>query len=345
MAPSTYTRITLQERPTGDITPKTFRVEKVPFDLKPKQNEVLVKTLYLSLDPAQRTWINTSGGYMEPVKIGDVMRSGGLGVVVEAGPGSQLKVGDIVDGFLGWRDYGIHAHEHKTVRKVEVPQGCELIDLLGPLGLTGLTAYFGLFDVGKIKAGETLVVSGAAGATGSVVCQLGKKVGAKVIAIAGSKEKCDWLEKDLGVDKAINYKSPTFRKDFVEAVGYLDVYFDNVGGDILDLALRRLNQGARVALCGGIAAYNSPPKGITEYLNLIAKRAVIEGFLVLDYAHRWTQARQELSKMIQEGTLKRQFHVVEGIEKCPEALPLLFSGGNAGKLIVKVTDEQTLAKL
>lgn len=343
MAPATYTRIIFQERPTGDLTPHTFRVEKVPFDLKPGENEVLVKTLYLSLDPTQRMWLNPGRNYMEPVKVGDVMRGTGLGVVVEAGPGSRLKVGDIVDGMLGWRDYGVHGH--RTLHRVVVPQGCELIDLMGPIGMTGLTAYFGLFDVGKIKAGETLVVSGAAGATGSIACQLGKRAGAKVIAIAGSREKCDWLEKDLGVDKAINYKSPSFRQDFIEAVGYLDVYFDNVGGDILNLALARLNKGARIALCGAIADYNSKPKGITAYLNLISQRAVMQGFLVLDYAPQFAKARQELSKMIHEGSLKRQFHVVEGIEKCPEALPLLFSGGNMGKLVVKVADEKAVARL
>ncbi|GJE88685.1 NADP-dependent oxidoreductase [Phanerochaete sordida] len=343
MPPATYTRIIFQERPTGELTPRTFRVERVPFDLRPAAEEVLVKTLYLSLDPTQRMWLNPGRNYMEPVQVGDVMRGTGLGVVVDAGPGSRHKVGDIVDGMLGWREYGVHGH--KTVRRVDVPQGCELIDEMGPIGMTGLTAYFGLFDVGKIKAGETLVVSGAAGATGSIACQLGKRAGAKVIAIAGSKEKCDWLETELGVDKAINYKSPTFREDFIKSVGYLDVFFDNVGGDILNLALARLNKGARVALCGAISDYNSKPKGLTTYLNLISQRARLEGFLVLDYASQFSKARQELSKMIQEGSLKRQFHVVEGIEKCPEALPLLFSGGNIGKLVVKVADHRPLAKL
>ncbi|KAJ3547429.1 hypothetical protein NM688_g5404 [Phlebia brevispora] len=342
MLPTHYTRIVLAERPKGPINANTFRKEVVPFDLAVHEKDILVKTLYLSLDPTQRTWINDVRGYMVPVQIGEVMRSSGIGVVLQAGKDSRFRVGDVV---FGWREYVVLNSHDPSLEKVKVPPGAQVLDYLGPIGMTGLTAYFGLTDIGKIKAGETLVVSGAAGATGSIVCQIGKRIGAKVIAIAGSKEKCDWLERELGVDTAINYKSPTFRKDFIDIVGYLDVYFDNVGGAILDLALARLKRNARIVLCGAIADYNTRPQGIRNYSALIAQRATMQGFLILDYAKRYEDAREILGKWLTEGSLKRQFHVIEGIDKCPEALPLLFSGGNTGKLVVKVSDLPTKAML
>jgi len=226
-----------------------------------------------------------------------------------------------------------------------LPSGSETLDFLGPLGMTGMTAYFGLLDVGQPKPGETLVVTGAAGATGSMVCQIGKLKGLKVIAIAGSDDKCSWLENEIGVDKALNYKSPTFTEDFKQ-IGYLDVMFDNVAGDILNLALTRLNKGARVVLCGAISQYNAAkPTGLTSYLSLISQRAKIQGFIVFDYASRYNEAKQDISQWISEGKIKRKFHVVDGLERCPETLQLLFSGGNTGKLIVKVVDENKHAKL
>jgi NADPH-dependent curcumin reductase CurA len=191
----------------------------------------------------------------------------------------------------------------------------------------------GLLDVGKIKAGETLVVSGAAGATGSLVCQIGKLKGAKVIALA-SASKCAYLVDELGVDAALDYKSPTFAKDFRDTVGYLDVFFDNVGGEILDLALTRLKKNARIVLCGAISAYNSAgqPEGIKNYLTLISQRAKIEGFIVFDYKDRYAEGETEMAKWIKEGKLKRKYQIEEGLEECPQHLGLLFSGGNTGKL-------------
>jgi NADPH-dependent curcumin reductase CurA len=234
---------------------------------------------------------------------------------------------------------------------VRPPEGSTAIDYLGPLGMTGMTAYFvclivytktvfpyltllqGLLDVGKVKAGDTLVVSGAAGATGSLVCQIGKLKGAKVIAIASSS-KCSYLKNELGVDAALDYKSPTFVKDFRDTVGYLDVFFDNVGGEILDLALTRLKKGARIVLCGAISAYNAvkQPEGIKNYLTLISQRAKIEGFVVFDYRDRYAEGEADMAKWIKEGKLKRRYHIEEGLEHCPQHLGLLFSGGNTGKL-------------
>ncbi|OJT07445.1 hypothetical protein TRAPUB_1688 [Trametes pubescens] len=331
MAPTQYTKITLAERPKEGITDTTFKREVVPFDLKPGQGQILVKALYASIDPAMRGWLNDARSYLPPVKIGEVMRALVLAEVIETGPGSKFTKGDIVSGVFGWTEYGVH--NDSAAEKIQTQPGVEYLDYLGPLGATGLTAYFGLLEVGKIKAGETLVVSGAAGATGSVVCQIGKKLGAKVYAIAGSQDKCDWLEKDLGVEKAFNYKSPTFHADFRQAVGYLDVYFDNVGGDILNFMLTRLKMKARIVLCGAISDYNtSKPKGLSAYTNLISQRAKIEGFVVFDYAKRYPEALRDLSAWAKDGSLKRRFHVVKGLDNAPEALKILFSGGNTGKL-------------
>ncbi|EGN99243.1 hypothetical protein SERLA73DRAFT_137496 [Serpula lacrymans var. lacrymans S7.3] len=346
MSPQTYTQIVLRERPVGDILPDTFTIESKPFDAKldPGSEQALVQITYLSLDPAMRGWLRDTRSYMPPVQIGEVMRAGGLGVVVKAGEGSKFSVGDLVSGTLGWTEYAVLPD--KKLTKIIPPPGTTALDFLNTLGMPGMTAYFGLHDVGQIKAGETLVVSGAAGAVGSLTCQLGKAVGARVIAIAGSTEKCAWLEQELGVDKAINYKSPTFKEDFKNAVGYLDVFFDNVGGDILDFALTRLKKGARIALCGAISEYNSTkPKGLTSYLTLIAQRAKIQGFIVFDYESEYPRAIAEMAKALANGSIKRKFHIVEGLENAPKALPMLFSGGNTGKLVVKVSDAEHQAKL
>jgi NADPH-dependent curcumin reductase CurA len=238
----------------------------------------------------------------------------------------------------GWTEYAV-MKEVEIIQKIEVPPGAQVLDFLGPLGIAGgFTAYFGLLDIAKIKAGETLVVSGAAGHVGSLVCQIGKLHGAKVIGIAGTDEKCRWLTEELKIDSALNYKSPSFHNEFKKAVGYLDVFFDNVGGGILDFALTRLNRGARITLCGAISQYNAlKPEGISSYMNLITQRAKIEGYIVSDFVGRYPEALRELSKWISEGRLIRKYHVVEGLERAPEALPLLYTGANTGKLVVRVS--------
>jgi len=336
--PSHFTRIVLNERPPGDIDSKTFRSEKVSYSgLNVGDDQVLVQVTWLSLDPAMRGWLKDERSYLPPVQIGEIMRSAALGVVTEKGKNVNLKVGQLVSGTFGWTEYAVVREKDAT--PIDVPKGLLDIDFLNNLGMAGLTAYFGLKDVGQLKAGETLVVSGAAGAVGSMVCQLGLRAGAKVYGIAGSQDKCEWLEKEVGVTKALNYKSSSFRADF-KAVGYLDVYFDNVGGDILDLCLSRLNRNARIVLCGAISAYNTvgKPKGIQNYLTLISQRAKIEGFIVFDYAKRYPEAIAEMSKGLLDGSIKRKFHIVEGLENAPSALPMLFTGGNTGKLVVKVAD-------
>jgi hypothetical protein len=271
------------------------------------------------------------------------MRATGLGTVVQTGKGSKFSDGDIVQGTFGWTEYAVM--NDKQCEKIVPLPGANTLDYLNTLGMPGMTAYFGLKDIGKLQRGETLVVSGAAGSVGSLACQLGKKAGAKVIAIAGSDEKCTWLKNELGVDNALNYKSKTFYEEW-KSLGYLDVYFDNVGGDILDFALTRLNKHARIVLCGAISEYNSvKPKGLQAYMNLISQRAKIEGFIVFDYASDFPAAIKEIAASLADGSIKRKFHVVEGLEKAPEALPLLFSGVNTGKLVVKVAEENHQSKL
>lgn len=335
--PKEYKRIVLQERPVAEIEPTTFRTEVLPFDLKPGQGEVLVQVTWLSLDPAMRGYLRDVRSYLPPVQIGEVMRAQGLAVVIEVGPGSKHTIGETVSGVWGMTEYAVVKDD--AARKLVVPKGIDALDFLNVLGSSGMTAYFGIKDVAQVKKGDVLVVSGAAGSVGAIACQLGKRAGAKVYGIAGSHEKCDWLEKELGVDGALNYKSPTFREDF-KKVGYVDVYFDNVGGDMLDMVLTRLAQNARIALCGAISQYNATkPAALHNYTTLIGQRARVQGFIVFDYAPRYPEAIKELSAGLIDGSLKRKFHIVEGgIEQAPASLPLLFSGGNSGKLVVKVSE-------
>ncbi|CAE6536288.1 unnamed protein product [Rhizoctonia solani] len=334
-APKQSARVFLSERPKGHISDKTFKSETATLPT-PDADQVVVKVDYVSLDPAMRGWLNDTRSYVPPVQIGETMRAGAIGTIVHGN--SQFKEGDIVQGTLGWAEYIVVSA--KGLRKLSPPEGITAVDYLGPLGMTGMTAYFGLLDVGKIKAGDTLVVSGAAGATGSLVCQIGKLKGAKVIALA-SASKCAYLVNELGVDAALDYKSPTFVKEFRDTVGYLDVFFDNVGGEILDLALTRLKKNARIVLCGAISAYNSAgqPEGIKNYLTLISQRAKIEGFIVFDYQDRFAEGEAEMAKWIKEGKLKRRYQIEEGLEQCPQHLGLLFSGGNTGKLLVRISKD------
>jgi len=296
------------------------------------------------LDPSMRGFVRDVKSYLPPVQIGEVMHATAIGVVIEAGPGSSFKSGDRVLGTLGMTEYIVM--DDKRLTKIDPIPGATPLDYLNTLGHIGMTAYFGLTKIGELKAGETLVVSGAAGAVGAVTCQLGKHMGAKVYAIAGTEEKCDWLEKECGVEKAFNYNSPTFREDFKKRVGYVDVYFDNVGGDILDFMLTRLNKNARIVMCGAISVYNTQnPKGLQAYTNLIAQRGKMQGFIVFDYESEYPVAYAELAKGLSQGHIKRKFHIVEGgIEQAPAALPLLFSGGNNGKLVVKVSEDPEVTK-
>ena len=306
----------------------------------PGPGEVLVKTLYLSLDPAMRGWMNEGRSYIAPVGIGDVMRAGGAGRVIASG-NPAFAVGDHVTGSLGAQEYAlIDANGAKGLTKVD-PKLVPLPVYIGALGLTGLTAYFGLLDVGQAKAGDTVVISGAAGATGMSAGQIAKIKGCRAVGIAGGAEKCNYIVKELGFDAAIDYKNENvlaaLRKHCPQGI---NVYFDNVGGDILDAALANLARGARVVLCGAISQYNSTSgiKGPSNYLSLLVNSARMEGFIVFNYMARYGDAAREMAGWMKAGKLKSKEDIVDGFQTFPETLLRLFRGENFGKLMIKVAD-------
>jgi NADPH-dependent curcumin reductase CurA len=332
----TYRRILLAARPHGLVDDSVLRIDDTAPVPEPSDGQALVRVRYLSIDPTIRTWMNDAPGYLPPIGLGEVVRSGGLGEVV-ASRTDRLAVGDTVFAMLGWQEYALvdGAEGMATV----VPSGLNSGVVLGVLGVTGMTAYFGLTDIGRPEAGDTVVVSGAAGATGSVVGQLARILGAgRVVGIAGSPEKCAWLTDELGFDAAIDYRAEDVAARLRETCPEgINVYFDNVGGEILDAALAQLAMRARVVLCGGISQYNEDrPVGPRNYLNLIVKRARMEGFLVLDYLDRFAAAQGAMAGWVMEGRIRHREHVVEGLERAGEALNLLFSGGNTGKVVLAV---------
>jgi NADPH-dependent curcumin reductase CurA len=328
-------RLVLAERPTGMVDDKTCRVEEADAP-EPGPGEALARVRYLSIDPTIRTWMNDAPGYLPPIAIDEVVRSGGIVEVVRSNS-EQYKPGDMLFGFAGWQDYVIAS---PATGYQSLPEGVSPTLALSLLGITGMTAYFGMTDVGKVKEGDVVVVSGAAGATGSTAGQIAKiKGAAKVIGIAGGPEKCGWIVDELGFDEAIDYKSEDVDARLREAAPEgIDLYFDNVGGEILDACLAQLAMRGRIVLCGAISGYNErgAPKGPANYANLIIKRGRMEGFLILDYFDRLDQARAEIAGWLAEGKIKSSEHVVEGLENAPDALNLLFTGGNTGKVIVQV---------
>lgn len=332
------TQVLLVKRPVGipDVD-QVFKVvrEKVP---EVTDGKVLVRQIFMGLDPAMRGWMDDRKSYLPPVALGDVMRSGGVGEVVESK--SPLFVpGDKVTGLLGWQEYAIRDGKDLT----KVPNGVPLQLTQSVLGTTGLTAYFGFFEVGKPVAGNTVLVSGAAGATGSVVVQLAKISGCRVVAVAGAEDKCKWL-KEIGADEVINYRTTkNLAQDVYKATPKgIDIFFDNVGGEILDIALARLNMRARIVVCGGISQYNATQKvGPSNYLNLIATRSKMEGFLVFDYSKKYPEAIQKMSQWIKEGKLQGKEDIVDGIENAPKTFLKLFDGSNTGKLLIRVSPERS----
>lgn len=346
---STTTSITnhqvrLAKRPEG--TPKrgdwSFTSESVQ---QPADGGVLVQTLSLSLDPAMRGWMNEGKSYIPPVELGAVMRAGGIGRVV-ASRNAAFAVGDMVYGTLGVQEYCLVAQEdikRSGLTRVDLRAGT-IGQWLNVLGMPGMTAYFGLMDVGLPKAGETVVVSGAAGAVGQTVGQLAKIKGCRVVGIAGGQAKCDWVVKELGFDACINYKAgPAAVREGLKAhcPQGVDIYFDNVGGDILDAVLARLARGARIIICGAISQYNNttPVQGPKNYLSLLVNRARMQGIVVFDYADRYHLAAAEMAGYLKDGRMKSREDVVEGgVAAFPEALLKLFTGENFGKLVLKVAD-------
>jgi NADPH-dependent curcumin reductase CurA len=331
-------QLRLAARPVGLPKPSDWSYTKEPVPT-PGEGEVLVQILYISLDPAMRAWMNEGRSYIAAVEIGDVMRALAAGRVLASNhPG--LAVGDHVTGLLGVQEYAV-ASGHSLI-KVDA----ELAPLpthLGTLGMPGMTAYFGLLDIGRPAAGETVVVSGAAGAVGGVVGQLAKLKGARAVGIAGGPEKCRYVVEQLGFDAAIDYKS----ENVTAALGEhcpkgIDVYFDNVGGEILDAALARLARHARVVICGSISQYNAtgPMKGPSNYMSLLINHASMTGFVVSDYGADYADGLREMAGWLAEGKLVAREDVAHGgIERFPETLLRLFEGGNTGKLVLAVGED------
>jgi NADPH-dependent curcumin reductase CurA len=303
---------------------------------QPNDGEVLVRTLYLSLDPAMRGWMNEGRSYIAPVQIGDVMRAVGVGRVV-ASKHAQFSEGDHVYGTLGVQEFA--TLDSKALTKVD-SRAARLPVYLGALGMPGMTAYFGLLEIGKPKEGETVVVSGAAGAVGTVAGQIAKIKGCRVVGIAGGAEKCDYLTRELGFDAAIDYKADDVKKALRQHCPKgVDVYFDNVGGDILDTVLTQLARGARIIICGAISQYNAAAvKGPANYLSLLVNRASMTGMVVFDYAARYPEAMRDIAGWIAAGKVKTREQVVDGLETFPETLLKLFRGENLGKLVLKIAD-------
>ena len=334
-------QLRLASRPVGDIKESDFeyREESIP---SPKECEVLVRSIYLSLDPTNRIWMSHMEQYMPPVEIGEVMRGVIIGVVEES-KNQNFKQGDLVSGVLGWQDYVIaEGNSGFSLTRLPDPLPCPLTAFMGPLGLTGCTAYFGLLDIGQVKVGETVVVSAAAGAVGSIVGQIAKIKGCRVVGITGSNEKCRWLVEELGFDAAINYKTVDLESAIAQACpDGIDVYFDNVGGSILDAVLTKINLHARIPLCGLISTYNAtePVPGPYNYSKILMNRVRVQGFIILDYIPRWSEAISDLGQWLNQGKIKYALEVIEGLENAPKAILKLFDGNKKGKLIVKVSEE------
>ncbi|SNT70007.1 NADP-dependent oxidoreductase [Psychrobacter sp. LV10R520-6] len=324
----------LKARPVGEPSADTwdYTESEIPTI---KEGQLLIKIEYISLDPAMRGWLNDAKSYIEPVQIGDVMRAGTVGKVVE----SKLDgfvAGDYVCGHNGVQSYAVS--DGNGLYKVD-PNLAPLPYYLGVLGMPGMTGYFGLLKTGQPKAGETVVVSGAAGAVGGLVGQIAKIKGCRVVGIAGGPEKCKFLVDELGFDAAVDYKNENVKKALKEACPKgVDVYFDNVGGDILDDVLTQINLHARIVICGAISQYNNTTavKGPSNYLALLVNRARMEGIVVFDNIKEYPVAMKEIAGWIQSGEMTVKDHVVEGIETFPDTLMMLFKGKNFGKLVLKV---------
>jgi NADPH-dependent curcumin reductase CurA len=336
-------QIRLASRPTGLPTAENWdHTEQAVAE--PAEGGVLLKTLALSLDPAMRGWMNEGKSYIPPVGIGEVMRAGGVGTVI-ASKNPHYAVGDMVSAGFGVQEYlSVDAPDmHRSgLAKIDLTVG-SLTQWLNVLGMPGMTGYFGLMEIGQPQAGETVVVSGAAGAVGQTVGQMAKIKGCRVVGIAGGAAKCDWVVRELGFDACIDYKAgPNAVRDGLKAhcAQGVDIYFDNVGGEILDTVLSRINRKARIIICGAISQYNSTTavQGPKNYLSLLVNRARMEGMVVFDYADRYHLAIAEMATYLKDGRMKSKEDVVHGLDKFPNALLKLFSGENFGKLVLQVAN-------
>lgn len=331
----------LKDRPMGAVSSENFELfEEEVLDIE--DGQMLIKVLYLSFDPTQRGWLNDIPSYMPPVQIGEVMRAGAVGQVVES-RNKNFTEGDLVQGSFGWQEYVVTDGSSDFMPAQKIPEGIPPTSALSVFGVTGLTAYFGMLDIGKPQEGDTVLVSGAAGATGSVAGQIAKIKGAsKIIGIAGGSDKCKWVVEEAGYDHCIDYKNENLGQKITElAPEGLNIYFDNVGGPILESSLACIAQKARVVLCGGISSgysMESLPPGPSTLMNLVIQRARMEGFIVIDYAERFPDAIIDLGEWVGEGKIVYREDIAEGLENCPETLGNLFKGKNLGKQLLKLAN-------
>ncbi|SUZ79560.1 uncharacterized protein METZ01_LOCUS32414 [marine metagenome] len=331
----------LKDRPMGAVSSENFELfEEEVLDIE--EGQMLIKVLYLSFDPTQRGWLNDIPSYMPPVQIGEVMRAGAVGQVVES-RNKNFTEGDLVQGSFGWQEYVVTDGSSDFMPAQKIPEGIPPTSALSVFGVTGLTAYFGMLDIGKPQEGDTVLVSGAGGATGSVAGQIAKIKGAnKIIGIAGGSDKCKWVVEEAGYDHCIDYKNENVGQKITElAPEGLNIYFDNVGGPILESSLACIAQKARVVLCGGISSgysMESLPPGPSTLMNLVIQRARMEGFIVIDYAERFPDAIIDLGRWVSEGKIVYREDIAEGLENCPETLGNLFKGKNLGKQLLKLAN-------
>jgi NADPH-dependent curcumin reductase CurA len=333
----TNRRFLLRERPKERVDADTFELVTEPVP-EIGEGEALIRTEYVSIDPTNRTWLNDTPTYLPPVGIGEVVRAGGIGRVV-ASKHPAYEEGKLVQGFTGWQEWLVASDEAPLLPVTEVPGVESPSAYLGVLGMTGLTAWVGIREIAKPKEGETVVVSAAAGAVGSVAGQLAKADGARVVGIAGGPEKCALLTDRLGFDAAVDYKAGDWRDRLAAATpDGIDVDFENVGGEIMEAVFARINLHARISLCGLISGYNEddPPPGPRSFGNLLIKRARLQGFIVLDHFGQAQQAGSDIGELLSSGRMEALETVVDGFEKLPDALNMLFDGANIGKLSVKV---------
>ncbi len=326
-------RVVLASRPSGWVTEANFRIETAPVP-KPKDGEILVKNLWLSLDPYMRGRMNDTKSYAAKQEIGEVMVGGTVGEVIES-RNPKFAVGDQVVGMLGWQQYGCSAGV--GLNKIDASRA-PMSAFLGVLGMPGVTAWVGLLDICQPKAGETVVVSAASGAVGSVVGQIAKLKGCRAVGIAGGKAKCDYVVKELGFDACVDYKAGKLDADLKAAVpNGIDCYFENVGGEILDAALRRMNAFSRIAVCGLISQYNATePYGVKTFQSILTNRIKVQGFIVSDRMELWAKALPELIGWVASGKIKYRETVAQGLENAPKAFIGLLKGENFGKQLVKL---------
>ena len=334
--PNTNRQWKLTNRPTGLITPDVLQLSESPIPPL-SDGQALAKVKYLSLDPTMRVWMADVPQYMPPVQLGEVMRCLGLAEVVESRH-PDFKKGDKLSGFVNMQDYLLLSSTDKyPPQKLPSIPFLSDINFLTVLGHNALTAYFGLVEIGAPKSGETLVVSAAAGATGSFAGQIGKILGCRVVGIAGTDEKCKWIKDDLGFDAAINYKHPDWKQQLAAATPKgIDINFENVGGEVMQAVLDRMNLHGRVVLCGLISGYTKQDPGLASFGQIIIKRLRVEGFIILDYASRFMEVGQKLGMWKMTGKLKSRETIVKGIENASDAINMLFRGDNIGKLVVEL---------